>query len=185
MRWSTTLTLGLMATLLLPVPAATAAHQLPSRERWHADVRDVMHGSRAYLVGRARTAASSERLAVNLDIDNSSLATGYSPGRAMKPVLRFTRTAHAQGIAIFFNTGRTAEAEAATLHQLRRAGYHVDRLCLRRSGESLVEGKQRCRAEFVAAGYTIVANVGNRRTDFVGGDYERRFKLPSYGNRLS
>ena len=30
----------------------------------------------------------------------------------------------------------------------------------------------------------IIANVGNRCTDFVGGDYERAYRLPNYGNRL-
>jgi hypothetical protein len=36
----------------------------------------------------------------------------------------------------------------------------------------------------VADGYTVVANVGNRATDFEGGDYERAFSLPNYGNQL-
>jgi hypothetical protein len=44
--------------------------------------------------------------------------------------------------------------------------------------------KQRCRASFRADGFRIVANVGNRSTDFVGGGYERAFKLPDYGGRL-
>ena len=37
---------------------------------------------------------------------------------------------------------------------------------------------------YVDRGFTIIANVGNRSTDFVGKNYERAFKLPSYGNRL-
>ena len=48
----------------------------------------------------------------------------------------------------------------------------------------MTTSKQRCRQEFVAKGYTIIANVGNRSTDFVGKNYERAFKLPNYGNRL-
>ena len=33
-------------------------------------------------------------------------------------------------------------------------------------------------------GFTIIANIGNRSTDFVGGNYERAYRLPNYGNRL-
>lgn len=45
-------------------------------------------------------------------------------------------------------------------------------------------GKQRCRARHTRRGWTIILNVGNRRTDFVGGDYERKVTLPNYGGRL-
>ena len=53
------------------------------------------------------------------------------------------------------------------------------------TGEALEDSKQRCRRHFVAEGYTIIANVGNRSTDFVGGDYRRAFRLPSYRDQLS
>ena len=33
-------------------------------------------------------------------------------------------------------------------------------------------------------GYRMIANIGNRRTDFVGGNYMRAYRLPNYGNRL-
>jgi hypothetical protein len=63
-------------------------------------------------------------------------------------------------------------------------GYRFAEMCGRYQGESLTSSKQRCRQRFVDEGYTIIANVGNRSTDFVGGNYERAFKLPSYSNRL-
>ena len=61
----------------------------------------------------------------------------------------------------------------------------VTEVCGRAHGEGLVHGKQRCRRHFVDEGYTIIANVGNRSTDFTGGNYERAFRLPNYGNQLS
>ena len=33
-------------------------------------------------------------------------------------------------------------------------------------------------------GFRLIANIGNRRTDFVGGNYMRGYKLPDYGGRL-
>ena len=65
-----------------------------------------------------------------------------------------------------------------------RVGYDVREICGRKPGETLSHSKQRCRAHFVAEGYTLIANVGNRSTDFTGGNYERAFRLPSYGNAL-
>jgi hypothetical protein len=68
--------------------------------------------------------------------------------------------------------------------QLEHAGYTVTEVCGRRSGESLTHSKQRCRQHYVAEGYTLIANVGNRRTDFTGSGYERAFRLPNYANQL-
>jgi hypothetical protein len=186
MRTSRVLVLALLAVLALPVAGASATSGLPTEKHWLADVSAAMAGSQSYLKNRAASAGPNEHLAVNLDIDNTSLATRYSPGQAIAVVLRFTRYAHNHGIAVLFNTGRSPqEGAAAVRRQLVRAGYTVDGFCHRNKGERVAPGKQRCRASFVATGYTIVANVGNRSTDFSGGNYERAFMLPNYGNKLS
>lgn len=177
-------TLTMLTALLLPVSSAGAA--APSEDRWLADVNLAMAGSRIY--AGDRVSEGGTMLAVNLDIDNTSLASHYDYGQAVGVVLRFARYADAHGVTLLFNTGRLRgegrQVEAA--RQLRRAGYPVTEVC-GRSGpaESLAHSKQRCRRHFVRRGYTLIANVGNRATDFVGGDYERAFRLPSYGNALS
>lgn len=79
---------------------------------------------------------------------------------------------------------RRQSALPKALAQLEKAGFRVDAICGRRDGETVVASKQRCRAEYVAQGWTLIANVGNRSTDFTGSGYERRYKLPDYGNRL-
>jgi predicted secreted acid phosphatase len=176
--------LATLTALVVPVPAAEAA--VPSQEQWAADVNQAMAGSRVYL--RQRVAQGGTRLAVNLDIDNTSLASHYAYGQAVSVVLRFADYAETQGVTLLFNTGRVRGngALAAVARDLRRAGYAVGEVCGRASsGEGLADGKQRCRRHFVDEGYTIIANVGNRRTDFTGGDYERAFRLPSYGNQLA
>ena len=170
----------LTGLLACEMPAASA---LPSETRWHADVRSAMKGSQAYLTERAER--SRGRLAVNLDIDNTMLATGYEPGKPVRVVRAFTRRAHELGIAVLVNSARRRDDLHHTARALRRAGYRVGEICLRAKGVSVPAGKKRCRRHFVREGYTIVANVGNRSTDFAGGNYERAFRLPNYHNRLS
>lgn len=173
--------------LIVPAPPATAAQtrKLPSESVWLADVHADMVGSRAFLADRVASAVAGERLAINLDIDNTSLATHYAPQQPVRVVRRFARFAHRHGVAVFFNTGRD-DTEAAKMQRLLgKAGFPVDRVCTRHVDEDVVVSKQRCRQSFVDSGFTVVANVGNRSTDFVGSDYERAFRLPSYGNKLS
>lgn len=173
--------------LLVPVSPASSetSAKLPTKTTWVTDVGTAMHGSRAYLSDRIAASGSDERLAINLDIDNTSLATHYAPRQPVVVVRRFARYAHNHGVAVFFNTGRDTTQAARMRSLLVAAGYPVDRLCTRRPSEAVVHSKQRCRASFVADGYTLVANVGNRKTDFIGGDYERAFRLPNYSNQLS
>jgi hypothetical protein len=170
---------------LLLVPAAGHARPLPDESKWHVDVRDAMEGSRAYLGRRADRGAG--RLAVNVDIDNTALATHYDRGEATRPVLRFALRAHRLDMAVLFNTARRQGDSnlRKAKRMLRRAGYPVTLICGCHRGDSIVDGKQRCRRLFRDRGYTLVANVGNRRTDFAGRGYERVLRLPSYGGRLS
>ena len=174
----------LLAALVHPAPAQAAS--LPSKSQWVADTYDAMQGSRAY-VGR-RVDQGGSRLAVNLDIDNTSLASHYDYGAPVAVTLRFARYARDHGVKLLFNTGRIRGdgrlAKAKDL--LRAAGYRVTEICGRTSThETLTHSKQRCRRHFVAEGWTLVANVGNRQSDFTGGSYEKAFRLPSYGGRLA
>ena len=181
-RWlvhAVTLVVAMVAPAL-PVPAQAGAP--PSKEQWLADTRQAMDGSRSY-VGR-RVERGGHRLAINLDIDNTALATYYAEGTAVPVVLRFAKYARGQGVTLLFNTGRERGHLAGVARSLRRVGYDVREICGRKPGERLTHSKQRCRRHFVAEGYTLIANVGNRPTDFAGGGYERAFRLPSYGGAL-
>ncbi len=170
-------TVMVMSVLIAPSEAAA-----PSKKRWLKDTRTAMYGSRAFI--NSRLTQGGTKLAVNFDIDNTSLATYYRRGKAVPVVLRFAKYANKQGVAILFNTGRTENNLTQPLAWLRKAGYPVSGICARHSGEGLVAGKQRCRQQYVDAGYTLIANIGNRSTDFEGGNYERAFRLPSYGKTL-
>jgi hypothetical protein len=170
---------------LLLVPTTSSARPLPDEKEWRSDVREAMDGARAYLSRRAHQERG--RLAVNLDIDNTALATHYDPGEATPAVLRFARRADRLDMAVLFNTARRKGDGnlRRTKNVLREAGYPVTGICGRHRGDSIIGSKQRCRRLFRERGYTLVANVGNRRTDFVGRGYERAYRLPSYRGRLS
>ena len=177
------LTLLLLSGGLL-TGVAPAHAVLPSQSQWEADVRDAMSGSRAYLVRRAEAKKPGEKLAVNLDIDNTMLASGYAPGDAVGPTLAFAARARAEGMKVFVNTARIDTRRAETIDELQNAGYVVDGICLRKDGEATLTSKKRCRASFRARGFTLVANVGNSRTDFQGGGFEEAYRLPNYDGQL-
>jgi predicted secreted acid phosphatase len=161
--------------------ATDAKRKVPTRAQWLADVRKAMKGSRGYVKERVATKTADEKLAVNFDIDNTVIATYYDGGGAIPRMLRFAHLLDRLDVALVFNSGRLDKQQTRTVRQLTRAGFDVAEVCLRAKRETLPVGKQRCRGHFIDEGYTLIANVGNNDTDFIGGGYERAFRLPSYG----
>jgi PKD repeat protein len=156
--------------------SVTVATGRPTQAQWLADVATAMSGGNAYLDSQAGVSQP----AIVLDIDNTSLQSYYQPGAATPPVLSFEQQAIADGYTILFATGRTADT-GGTLRQLQNAGYRVDSLCFKDPNVSTQTSKTNCRAAWVAAGYTIVANVGNHTTDVDGGNSGKQYMLPNYG----
>lgn len=175
------LSVGLLAAFS---PSAVAADRLPSEKQWRHDVAKVMAGSHRYI---DRATGGKKKYAINFDIDNSSLASHYRRGTAVPAVLSFARYAKKHGVALLFNTARVGAPLKNARSELRQAGYAVTKVCGRKSRkEAIAHGKQRCRARYIAAGYTIIANVGNHDTDFSGPkNYGHAYKLPNYHNQLS
>jgi hypothetical protein len=187
-RWRNILAPAGALALLLTLPAVLTAPadavSLPSEKQWLKDVDQAMSGSGNYVERAIKD--RHQKFAINLDIDNSSLATHYEPGTAIARVLSFVKRAHRDGVAILFNTARTGDPLKRARSELESAGFHVTKVCGRRPGERSAHGKQRCRRHFIAQGFRIIANVGNRKTDFSGAkNYGRAFRLPNYHNRLS
>ncbi|MDH2415700.1 HAD family acid phosphatase [Nocardioides sp. CER19] len=176
------LALVTMIVLVLAAQPAEAA-ALPSKAVWRADVRQAMRGSDAFIARRVQQPHA--RLAIVLDIDNTSIATHYAWPRPVRRTLRFAQHARSLGYGVFFVTGRYQDTLPGVRPVLRRAGYPITGMCGRQHGERLVHSKQRCRTLISRRGWTITANVGNSRTDLIGGSFERGFKLPSYGGQLS
>lgn len=174
-----------IAFLILALVSFSPAHAaLPSERQWLRDVRTALVGTEPYIAHR--TSLGDQRLALVLDIDNTSLASHYAWPRPVRPTLRVAQYAVAHGMSVFFVTGRTQRDADSIRDVLARAGYDFAGVCGRRSlREGLVHGKQRCRAKIEAQGYTVALDIGNHRTDLRGTDIEKKVLLPSYGGQLS
>ncbi|MEU5974430.1 HAD family acid phosphatase [Streptomyces sp. NPDC047315] len=160
---------------------------------WQRDVAPVVAEARAHVAQRTADGPSDERRAIVLDIDNTSLETDFHPfweypTDAIAPMLELARFADSRDVAVFFVTARPGIIQGLTEYNLKKVGYPVDGLYVQRLPDLFHEVsryKTAKRAEIEAKGYTIVANIGNRPTDLVGGHAERTFKLPDYGGKLT
>ena len=158
-----------------------------------------------FLKASASTAKPGEKLAIVLDIDETSLSNwaveihddfGYIPtdsnwcvalrcGKAIASTLRIFKEAKAAKMAVFFITGRPEGQRADTEANLRTEGYDVwDGLYLRPvdhpADQTVSQYKSGDRAAIVAKGYKIVLNVGDQMSDLTGDPQaEHSVKLPN------
>ena len=108
-----------------------------------------------------------------------------SRGAVIAPTLALFNAARANGVAVFFITGRAAvaAARAATEWNLQDVGYDGWSGLIMRSAETrgltAKDYKTAERAKIEAQGYTIIANVGDQRSDLEGGYSERVFRVPN------
>jgi acid phosphatase len=104
---------------------------------------------------------------------------------AITPMLTLFKAAKAKGVAVFFITGRrdTDDDRKWTITNLRDAGYEGwAGLSLRPvldHNPSVIDYKSGERAKIAAQGYTIIANLGDQRSDLAGGHAERAYRLPN------
>ncbi|MCK9248785.1 MAG: hypothetical protein M0P31_07385 [Solirubrobacteraceae bacterium] len=104
-------------------------------------------------------------------------------GTPMPGVIEVYREARRLGMAVFLITARPRiipTLEGTTIRNLRDAGITWDGLSLKDDPtEASATYKARERAMIEGAGFTIVANLGDQRSDLEGGHAERTFKLPN------
>jgi predicted secreted acid phosphatase len=102
---------------------------------------------------------------------------------AIEPTRTFFNAIRAKNISVFFITGRRDSQRDPTLINLDHAGYQGwSRLVTRPDSDtdrSLVPFKSGERGKIQAAGYTIIANIGDQDSDLAGGFAECGFKLPN------
>jgi acid phosphatase len=158
----------------------------------------------AYLDRRTIRTKPGEKLALVLDIDETSLSNwdeekqddfGYiakdwnewveqKKAPAIQGTLRLYNDALKHGVAVFFITGRGIAQKAATAENLKTAGYHDwSGLALRGthpSTQTTTEYKSAERKKIVDAGYRIILNVGDQISDLNGpAQAELSVKLPN------
>ncbi|UQX00675.1 HAD family acid phosphatase [Streptomyces sp. RerS4] len=160
---------------------------------WQGDVATAVDAARPAIEQRIAGARPGEKQAIVLDIDNTSLETDFhwfwtQPTPAIAKVRDLTRYANDRGVAIFFVTARPGIIYSLTEWNLKAVGYPVSGLYVRDLPDLFGEVsayKTGKRAEIEARGYSIIANIGNKESDLVGGHAERTVKLPDYGGKLS
>jgi acid phosphatase len=158
----------------------------------------------AHLKRRVATAKTDEKLALVLDIDETSLSNwtvinqddfGYiakdwtdwensKKAPAIAGTLRLFNEAMKDHVAVFFITGRDVSFQAVTSDNLKSAGYHDwAGLALRGphpATQSVTDYKSGERKKIVDAGYTIILNVGDQISDLNGpAQGEESVKLPN------
>jgi acid phosphatase len=168
-----------------------------------------LQANRAVAFLRRRVAAkkAGEKLAVVLDIDETTLSNyeemekndfAYDPKTfdawvetAQAPAIpgtrRLVQEAKKLGVAVFFLTGRPETQRAATERNLRSQGLDGwQELILRKGGQgssTAVEFKSARRREIAAEGYRIVLNVGDQWSDLRGdpeAEYSVKYPDPYY-----
>jgi hypothetical protein len=157
----------------------------------------------AFLRRRAAHRAPGEKLALVLDIDETSLSnysemlresfvwnesafdawvnTAAAP--AIPGTLRLMQEAQKLNVAVFFITGRPDTETAATERNLHAQGFTWHQLNLRPAstkGESVIQYKSGVRAQIAAQGYKIVLNAGDQWSDLKGApEAELSVKYPN------
>ena len=89
----------------------------------------------------------------------------------------------AKNITVIFITGRDISQFDVTYKNLKNAGYtKFDTLILKNNSIHQSTGKYKWdkRKELSAKGFNIIASVGDQESDFEGGDYGIKIKLPNY-----
>jgi predicted secreted acid phosphatase len=173
---------------------------------YQKELKQVIYCATNFVNHRANTnnkSAHPEKLAIVLDIDETSLSNYYhivahqfsvdheqihrdilaANAPVIKPMLQFYNDALRHGVTVFFVTGRRESERNATIKNLKAAGYHDwSGLYLRPENykdASIIPFKSQARASISKLGYTVIASIGDQHSDLKGGYAEKTFKLPN------
>jgi predicted secreted acid phosphatase len=189
---------------------ADGHHQASPDSAWAADTAEQVGDARRHL--KRALDQGVENPAIVLDLDDTSELTyghnadhdfGYDPEKfdeairngefpAIEPTMEFANFAAAEGVKVFFVTGRHEELRDVTLKNLANAGYPAPTEAVLKPDENppdwlpcglectTVEYKSSARAHIEDAhGVTIVVNMGDQQSDLDGGHAEHTVKLPN------
>ncbi len=101
---------------------------------------------------------------------------------AIESVRAVYRRTRELGVAVIYITGRPERFRAATQKNLEAVGCadYAEFICRPNdSKETSAACKSAARAKLEAAGYVIIANIGDQESDLAGGHAEKTFKLPN------
>ena len=168
------------------------------------DLAAVAAEASAWLEARVARRLPGERLAIVFDIDETLLSHAalyrrldyaYIPAEwdawleaarapAIAPVKALFLQARRRDVAVFLLTGRRdPDQRACTERNLRAEGLGDYTRLIMAEAKAVpltnVARKTAQRAALAAAGWVIIANLGDQASDLTGGWAERAFKLPN------
>ncbi len=174
--------------------------------QYYQNMATVVKEARDYLQFRLtqnQRAKNPQKLAMVFDIDETSLSNypdmvkldfggtlkeineleAQGHDQAIPSTLSLYQFARANGVAVFFITGRKEYERAVTAENLKRVGYrNWAGLYLKPNdynGKSAAAYKAAVRKQIEAQGYDIAVNVGDQLSDLDGGYADMGFKLPN------
>ena len=172
--------------------------------QYEKDIASVINNATHYLSARlAHPLHNEKKPAIVLDIDETSLSnyqsiTELNFGGTLEEIrqaemkgndpviaatLKLYQFAKTHGVAVFFITGRHEDELASTTANLQKAGYaNWDGLILKPqqyAGKSASVYKTAIRKELTDKGYDIILNIGDQKSDVIGGYADKSFKLPN------
>ena len=117
----------------------------------------------------------------NLQLIHEEILAADSP--ALVPTLNLYNYAIKHGVSVFFVTGRKVSEKNATIKNLKFAGYNSWSKIYFRPNDyrktSIVPFKAGARKEITEQGYTILATIGDQKSDVIGGYANKSYKLPN------
>jgi predicted secreted acid phosphatase len=179
-------------------PAAISAYY--DSGRWAQNITVKVKRAKRNLRADLSAGRPPRRPAIVLDIDETSLfnapclepvnwdLTGLATcavqeGGIATPVRALYAYARSRHVTVAFISGRAVGLRAVTKRNLDDQGYGDGyKLTLRPAddtNDSVVPYKSGARGDLERHGYTILANLGDQRSDLAGGHAKRRYKLPN------
>jgi predicted secreted acid phosphatase len=172
--------------------------------QYDRDIQTVATQAQAQLTAAVNKVSAAKKLAIVLDIDETSLsnwefikeahlAPSIGPfyqwileakDTAIVPTLKLYQYAIQHNVAVFFITGRNDSFRAATIKNLNATGFGKYQEIYFRSAQdaktgNIAEYKTKVRALIEAKGYDIVLNLGDQYSDLCGGTADTMFKYPN------
>jgi predicted secreted acid phosphatase len=167
---------------------------------WDADIAAQTRRARRFVAAELRDLPERRRPAIVFDIDDTVLSSYECMKRSnfehvslggcvinreqetIRPALSLYRFAIKRKVAVYFITGRPEAIRTHTEEQLNDAGFNGRHtLYMRRDdeAESAAPEKTRYRRRITRQRDRILANLGDQRSDLVGGYATRRYKIPN------
>ncbi|HEX4627056.1 MAG TPA: HAD family acid phosphatase [Solirubrobacteraceae bacterium] len=187
------------ATIRTDTPGSAITSYYDSGQ-WSRDITTVVKKAKANLKQDLAADRATHSPALVLDVDETSafnapclepvdwdlsgLAVCAVNGDGVAtPVLSLYKYARTKHVKVVFITGRPEALAGTTTAELKRLGFSSGfQLVLRPATDtqdSVIPYKSAARATVERRGYTILANVGDQRSDLAGGHSLRRYKLPN------